>query len=379
MTDFVGETPIKLKGTAGLLAAVPHSLGFHPANSIVLMCFSGQHRLGPVARFDLPRGGDDELIRQVVGAAVLHAEEVVVVCYLRTRRRPALLDGLLAQLDAGGIDIMSVLLVHAGRAWAAIVPRPLRLADSVPVPDENDPTMRVFAAANTLSGRGVLADREQVRASIAGPCGHRRRVAEAAIDAVLRSDPPWSGPTGPLLIPGVAPLPIEIDRLVDQALSTVRERGTVEVGVAAALAIGCADRDVRDGLLLRGLLELDPIWVPMLVDCVSWTPDWLAAGICGVLGAIAFRHGDGTLGQVAADRCFRAEPGHRLATMLVATISAGMRPDCLDQLLVPDDPDEAAAEPHGRECLRRSDGGGEAEAAARRTGEINGPSDSAVA
>ncbi len=348
MTDFVGDAPIRLSGPTGLLAAVPSMMGFHPTNSIVLMCLAGAtHELGPIARVDLPRGRDAALARQLTVTALNHADHVALVCYPRTRRRPPVLDDVIEQLDACDIGVMTALVVHAGRAWPALIRRPLRLADSLPVPGPDDPGVQAMAAATALEGRVVLADRDQLRASIAGPRGRRRLLAERAVRAAAGrlaagpcGDPAEDAgpaPTTDTVVPGIAPVPAYVGRTIDRALAEVIRTGTVDVRLAAELAVACCDRDVRDSVVVRGLLELDRTWLPMLISCAAWTPDYLAAGICAVLGTIAYRHGDGALGQVAVDRCFRAEPGHRLAGLLVATMAAGMPPQVLDGLLVPDD------------------------------------------
>jgi hypothetical protein len=357
MDELGGQPRIRISGPSGLLAAVPNSLGFHPTDSLVLMCFAGDRpALGPVARVDLPRGRDHDLVRYLTGTALTHADCVVVVCYPRRRRRPAILDDLLTELRSGGVGVMNALIVHAGRVWEAPEARPLRLADSTAVPGHNDPTVRALAAENALSGRVVLASREQLRASIAGPRGGRRQAAEQAISAVAegrcadlpdrddvaaadRLDPS----TDALDPPGyLVPLPDRIHRVIDCALAEATGRGAVDVRLAAELAVACLDRPVRDGVLMRGVFELDRSWLSMLISCATWTPDPYAAGICAVLATIAYRHGEGALAQVSADRCLRAEPGNELIHLLLGTMSAGAPPDVLDGMLLP--PEEFAAE-----------------------------------
>lgn len=359
MDELGGDTRIKISGPAGLLAAVPNMLGFHPTDSIVLMCMTGERNaLGPVARVDLPRGRDRGLVRHLTGTALTHADRVAVACYPRRRRRPVILDDLLDELIYAGIGVLTTLVVHAGRVWEAPTPGSLRLADSQPVPGHQHPTARALAAANALTGRVVLADRAELRASIAGPRGDKRRVAEQAVAEVIQGRPAdlpeaavvrplesGTGRAGLRLPMAAAALPERVDRLVDCALAQVSKGGVVDARIAAELAIACLDRAVRDGVLVRGLFELDPTWLAMLISCAAWTTDDLAAGICAVLAAVAYRHGDGALAQVSIDRCLAAEPGNRLAHLLLATMSAGVPPDVLDQLLVP--PDEADSDGFG--------------------------------
>jgi len=352
MDELGGEARIKISGPAGLLAAVPNMLGFHPTDSIVLMCMTGERNaLGPVARVDLPRGRDRDLVGQLTGTALTHADRVAIVCYPGRRRRPVILDDLIGSLTCAGIGVLAALVVHAGRVWEAPTPRTLRLADSRPVPGHHHPAARAFASANAMTGRVVLADRAQLRASIAGPRGDRGRLAAQAVGAVVRARPadlpgglgtrpgPVPDPHRPPSPMDVDPLPERVDRLIDDALAQVCTAGVVDVQTAAELAIACLDRAVRDGVLVRGLFELDRTWLAMLISCAAWTTDDLAPGICAVLAFVAYRHGDGALAQVSVDRCLAADPGNRLTHLLLATMAAGLPPDVLDRLLVPPDAD----------------------------------------
>ncbi|MET0865061.1 MAG: DUF4192 family protein, partial [Nakamurella sp.] len=179
-------TPIKVSGPAGLLAAVPPMLGFHPSNSLVLMCLSGnRRRVGPVARVDLPAGHDRAMAKHLTAHARNHADEVVVISYQETRSRPPLLDDLLAELDRAGVPVMDAIVVRGGRVRPGISAAVERVHPGVPVPDADDPQVAALAAAGALAGRSVLASRDDLRRSIAGPTGHRLQLAERAVDEAL--------------------------------------------------------------------------------------------------------------------------------------------------------------------------------------------------
>ena len=344
MDDLCGPARIRLDGPRGLIAAVPSVLGFHPTDSLTMMCFTGERStLGPVARVDLPRGRDPRLVRFLTGTALTHADQVAILCYPRRRYRPAILDDLQTELRRAGITVLTVLVVHGGRAWPTPVPGPLRLVDSLPVPGPDDPTVRDLAAASVLEGRVVLTDRDQLRASIAGPRGRRRREVERAISTVTRGrtrplpEPPDRNPDGPAFAgdEDVPPLPERLHRVIDWALAQVGETGAVDAELAAELAVACLQTPIRDGVLIRALLERDQTWLAMLIACAAWTPDDLAAGICAVLATLAYRQGDGALAQVSLDRCLLAEPGNTFAPLLLTALSAGLPPEILDGMLVP--------------------------------------------
>lgn len=357
MDELGGDARIRLSGPAGLLAAVPSLLGFHPGASIVLVCMTGdRNTVGPVARVDLPPGPDSAVVAELTGTALTHADRVAVICYPPRRRRPAILTDLLGALAHAGVGVTAVLVVHGGRVWDGVGSGPLRLPDSRPMPDHRHPTAQAFAATNAWEGRVVLADRAALRASIAGPRGRRRRLAAQAVDAVIGGRPcdlpiPPGRPrsTRSFHRPGLPPpspyipLPERIGRLLDCALDQVARTGQVDVHLSAELAVACLDARVRDGVVLRGLFELDRIWLAMLISCAGWTTDDLAPGVCAVLAVLAYRFGDGGLAQVAVDRCLLAEPGNRLVQLLMGTMAAGLPPSVLDRLLMP--PDEAVSGP----------------------------------
>lgn len=336
-TDDVA--PIRVTGPAGLLATVPQMLGFHPTNSLVLMCVSGERRrVGPVARVDLPAGHDRALAAHLTGHALNHADEVVVITYQRSRRRPPLLDDLLAELARAGVDVMDALVVRGGRARPALNAAMERAHPGIPLLDSNDPTVRALSAAGALAGRSVLADRDELRDSIAAPTGERLRRAERAMDAACAGPEPTgiravpssrapssSHPSGQPLLDG------RVTGLVDRAIAQVSSTGQVDVEVAAAIAVLTTDAIVRDALLAQAVTQLDRPWLPMLIGCARWTPDALAPPVCSMLAMVAYRHGDGALAQIAVDRCLMVEPEHGLAHLMIAIMAAGVRPEELER------------------------------------------------
>ena len=54
------------------------------------------------------------------------------------------------------------------------------------------------------------------------------------------------------------------------------------------------------------------------------------ADLCATLAVLAYRAGDGALGQVAADRALRINPAHRLAHLAVQIMASAIRPEDLD-------------------------------------------------
>jgi hypothetical protein len=375
-------TPIRVSGATGLLAAVPPMLGFHPTNSLVLMCVSGNRgRIGPVARVDLPAGHDRAMAKQLTRHARNHADEVVVISYQEGRKRPPLLDDVLVELDRAGVAVMEAIVVRGGRARPALNAAIERVHPGIELPDAEDPQVAALAAAGALAGRSVLRSRDQLRQSIAGPTGKRLRAAERAVDEVLagqirsteetrmqhklgepaagsvdhirggpagglatgteglvgRSSVPYPGqgraiPRASAGLPGDAELPADVAELLHHAFAQLAANGAAQVRVAVQLAIDLSDVLVRDAVLAKAVSQLEVPWLPLLISCASWTPDFLAAGLCSVLSMVAYRHGDGALAQLAVDRCLAAEPRYQLAHLMIAIMSAGVRPEELERI-----------------------------------------------
>jgi hypothetical protein len=357
MTTTNDVTPIRISGPAGLLAVVPSMLGFHPTNSLVLMCLSGgRRRVGPVARVDLAKGHDHAMAEHLTNHARNHADEVVVISYQNSRRRPPILDDLLSALARAGIDVMDAIVVRGGRARPALNAAMERAHPGVPVPDADDPQVRELAAAGALAGRSVLSDRDQLRRSIAGPRGARLTQAQEHVDRAAAGRLPTAGDTARPEgrthgSPGaddadgsrraadvqehvlrIGPIPDDVEDLLERAFIQVGATGEVSVEVATALAVMLTDVLVRDAVLVRGVAEIDRPWLPMLIASATWTPDALAPPLCSVLAMVAYRHGDGALAQIAVDRCLTAEPGHSLAHLMIAIMSAGVRPEELERI-----------------------------------------------
>ena len=257
MTTTDDVVPIRISGPAGLLATVPSILGFHPTKSLVLLCLSGdRRRVGPVARVDLPNGHDRAMAAHLTGHALRHADEVVVVSYQDSRRRPPLLDDLLTELARAGVDVLDAIVVRGGRARPALSAAMERSHPGIPLPDSNDPTVRALSAAGALAGRSVLADRGELRKSIAGPTGERLRRADHDID-VLTSNVPIPG-FG--FVPVVANVtaeptqdPAQIHRLlIQQVTAPVRWEESIQhvakLGITKAYELG-------SGAVLKGLVK----------------------------------------------------------------------------------------------------------------------------
>lgn len=306
-----------------MLAAIPALLGFHPTDSLVVVCLQGvPRRAGPVLRIDLPAPADsgprmvDTLIEQVGR----HAREVLVIGYRRDAGPSPgpwadVLDRTVRALARSGIEVLDAF-------WAEPV---------APDPD--------LAAALVLQGRRVLADRAALAASVSGPTGDAAvaaatafgRVADELLARLARQ--PW---------PDAGDRRAQAGRTAELAMDEVRHTGTVDAGTAVAFALHVSEPAVRDALIRRTLAELHLPWPAVLSALARSLRDRDAVPVLGMLAMVAFRHGDGALAGVALDRSLSVAPADRLSRLLAAAMAAGLTPDRLDELVVPPDPPPTA-------------------------------------
>ncbi len=337
MTTTDDTTTVRLNGRGGLLAAIPAMLGFHPQESLVMVCLSGpRRRVGPVIRVDLTDPTDSVAgragtVQRLQSHADRHSEEVALVCYTEHSARPRLFQDLLAAFAASGRTVLDAVTVRGGRLFTftgsgrlpAVAEQDGRCGAP---PDANDRQVLAMSAATVFNGRGILADRQALRDSIAGPTGVAGERASAALHAAAAGLLGQVGPAGPIdrnRFSQMATLNIE------RALTEVAGSGTVAPPLCALISLLLCDIEIRDDLIGRTVTDPVPPWLPMLIAVARATPDVDAAEVCAVLAVAAYRHGDGALAQVAVDRCLASEPHHRLAHLMMGVMDAGMPPENL--------------------------------------------------
>ena len=332
------DDTVSLSGRRGLLAAVPALLGFHPEESMVMICLSGpRRRVGPVIRVDLAdhpaAGRASATVGQLQAHARRHADEVAVLCFTEQPLPPAELHELIAALQRSGTAVLDAAVVRSGHAYSVPGPgrdRPARCTDAVTeVPNGEDPQVTAITAASIMGGRGILANRQALHASIAGPSGSEAAKASAAVHAAAAG---LYGAVGSVGSVNRLRLRRMADVAVQRALAQATASGGVERANSASLVLLLCDAAIRDHLIAEVVDDLESPWLPMLIAVARSVPDDQAAEVCAVLAVAAYRRGDGALAQVAVDRCLAAEPDHRLAHLMLGVMAAGLPPADLVRL-----------------------------------------------
>jgi len=323
---------LRLRSPGDLLALVPFMLGFHPRDSLVVVCTepggdAGQPgRVGLTVRVDLPQPGDvGPLCRQLVRTVGAHRPGSVlllVVC-----DRPGGVDPPCRDVvDQLAEDLADASIPVQGRVWAAELVAGARWCCY----DEcgcsgtlDDPAASPLAAAAVAAGQVTYSDRSALARLVApghpGTLARRSGLLEAAIDAAVLDGELAGGEAARRDLAAVlsAVAGVEESRLVLGDEEVVR------------LAVALSDPRVRDACLALSVGEqagaAEQLWTALCREM----PDPEAAEPATLLAVAAIMRGNGGLANVALERAQAAWPGHRLSALVDAAIQAGTHPDSL--------------------------------------------------
>jgi hypothetical protein len=336
---------IRLSNPAELIAAVPHLLGFHPQDSVVLIALHDK-RIGLTLRADLVPTEDASLLaeqmllpmarQQPTGVAL-----VVIGSELSAEGDPpyrALVDVLDDVFSGAGLRV-----VHAAWAAATAGGAPWRCYDDpLCAGTVADPATTPLAAATVAAGAVTFGNREQLAALLTqdDPVALQRR---GVLLQHLDADHPMSTTLR-------ARRYARLEELYRQAAA-----GEVKLSdrTVAEIASALGDHRVRDACLPwctgPGAVAAERLWLAL----VRATPAPQRAEPAALLALVAYLRGDGALAGLALEAALQACPDHSLSGLLRAALDGGLAPDVLRTVTL----DAAAAVPHpSRRPRRRSRG-----------------------
>lgn len=333
MTSSAADDPmvVKVSTPADILGVLPHRLGFHPQESLVVVCLEGPRRRDHlVMRVDLVASRHDAAVVADLAERVRHAgaTAAVVVVYTETPfdgelARADLVRALLDRLRRRRIDVIEALLVQ-GRRWFSYQCEDETCCPAVgtPLPDRLTPAAGRYAAEAVAQGAVVLADRESVQRSVE-PSDHpvAAAVREQAADAAgeLLMDAAVDGGLG-----GACALTLAtLRRLVATWSDGARDIDPVD---AAVVAVGMHDKRARDEAMTLVLDHEPGVLVSLLTELARSTGDQEAAPVCTVLAWAAYADGGGALAAVAAERALRAQPGYSMAELVLEGLHQMLSP-----------------------------------------------------
>jgi hypothetical protein len=328
---------VKLTTPADLVGVVPWLVGFHPEESLVVICLRGRRlRTGLTMRVDLPSPEHAETVADQLAARVRHdgAAAAFLACYTDAADdadgalpQAAFVATLVQALDRRGVGCKEALLVRSGR-WHSYTcdveeccPRAGRA-----LPETPTPAVSRVAAEGVVSGRAPLSGRAELERSVRGPVGLRRVVAEAACERAYRA----------------AAAEVAADRgtahartlaLFGEALRSY-EAGRPELpdDTAARVAVGLLDRQARDEVVTWVLESAEAPLTALLGDLVRATPDPVCPPACTVLAWVAHAFGNGALANVAVDRALRHDPDYTMARLVREGLDRQVPPSAVRQV-----------------------------------------------
>lgn len=332
---------VQVGSPAGLLAVVPHLLGFHPSRSLVVLGVTGpRDRVSLAFRYDLPEPPDADLVTDIAehAGAVLTRESitaVVLVGYGPASLVTPAAETVSRVLLHQGIGIREVLRAEGGRYWSALCQDPgCCPADGVSYDPCSHPAAATLARE---TGRDAFPDRAALARTLQPPPGSARPVRQATSRALRRLDRLMTTATRDGRDPSAA-LASAGRRAVRQAIARYRSGGRItERGPLAFLAVVIADLRVRDDAWARMDPEHREAHVRLWTDVVTGAAPEFIPAAASLLAFTAWQSGDGGLANVAVDRAVAADPAYSMALLIGEAVRSGLPPSAARLSLTPED------------------------------------------
>jgi hypothetical protein len=328
---------VRLSDPGDLAAGIPHLLGFHPTNSVVVISLTGPNgrRVGLTMRADIPPPRHDRaLAHQLANGVRSDDPDAVVMAVVSDAANLAgdtelphqqLVHELTVAMTSAGLAVRDVLLVRSGRWWSYDCPhRCCSPAAGTPLPAG----VTELEVATVASGVVVAGDRDEVAARL-----ERSPEAAAIGDAVLRTASE------------------RVVDILDRGRDVVREEATAAIAALAAgpstgappprlsdddlarMVWALRDDVVRDAALAFALgpdaAGAEALWM----ECARRAPVPLDAAPATLLAVSAWLRGDGATANIALERALASDPDYALAQLLSQALASCLSPKGLRQLI----------------------------------------------
>ena len=301
-------TTLTARRPEDLLAAVPVVLGFHPADSLVMLTFDAARSFH--ARVDLPPPGEVEaelpdLVDALLRPCRAHeVGRVVLVSYSDDAR---LTSRVAAALRVGfgraGIGVIDVVRAHEGHWWRV----PVRPGEPERAPTPYDDEAHPFAAQSVFEGRVTHASRDDLRDTLGAAPDAVARVARLQVDAA-------------------APGPADVGWVADLVARCAATGEPPDDAEAARALLAVVRVDVRDAALYAVTRDSASGHLQVWADLLRRAPAAQVPDTAAVAGFCAWQAGHGALAWCALDRCFEIDPEHRLACCLAECLTRAVPP-----------------------------------------------------
>lgn len=312
---------IRLSDPSELIAAVPHLLGFHPQDSVVLIALHGKS-LGLTMRADLVTADEAPRLAEQVLVPISRAQPdgvalVVIGGDAGSDGDPphrVLVDAFDDMLAGAGFPVVHAAWTSAtasGASWRCY-------HDPTCAGTVADPETSPLAAATVAAGAVTFGSRQEL------------------VDLLSAEDSAALQRRAELLDAADGEHPMSA-RVIDQRLALLRDlhrataRGELVLSdrVVAEVASALCDHRVRDACLSwctgTGAVAAEQLWLAL----VRATPAPERAEPAALLALTAYLRGDGALASVALETALLACPHHSLSGLLRAALDGGLSPELL--------------------------------------------------
>ena len=307
--------PMRIGEPGDLIELIPFLLGFHPADSVVIVGLAGT-RLGPVARVDLEVLGCLEVGQRVTPLQRSGCTTAVVVVYSTAPDGSGVLPGdaevvaLSRACEDSGITVSWAYLVHGNRFWSFT---DLGGTASV-LPGDTSPV----AATAISQGLSVVPRRDDLLAVFAP------RPVEAQVHADTMAQEAYSLREVPM---GAEDVDEACKLILDTARTLIEARAVTDLPVERLAVLGALlDRiPVRDAVWLAvdaGEADGLALWQQLFTRLPA---PWSAPALF-LYGWEQFRSGNATMASEACDRARAAAPDYSAARLLSDAISVSVNP-----------------------------------------------------
>lgn len=330
MTATNDPSAIRISSPSDIAGAVPSLVGFHPSESLVVICLHGRRkRAGLTMRVDLP--GQDHLhecVAELCGRVVQDgADSVILVCYTgqpdaRGRLpRADMVRLLLDELSLHEVGSVEALLVRDGRWWSYTCTKSCCPREGTPLPSRPSDAVTEIEARRALSGAAVLPGREDLQKSVSGP------VALRLVALQQRFEETSERLVGQVMDQGLEPVGEETLAKAHTMLQRfVGGETDIDDDDAVRVVVGLQDKAPRNVLITWGLDNRQDEVLALLTALAQRSPDEYCAPICTVLAAVAYQYGRGVLAAVALERALQHQPDYEMATVLDVALHRQVHP-----------------------------------------------------
>ncbi|MCP2349593.1 DUF4192 domain-containing protein [Nonomuraea roseoviolacea] len=337
MTTNTPQPSLTLAGPADILAAVPYLVGFHPADSLIVVGLA-RSQVKVAVRWNLPfPPGTLTPLRQLWRREGV--DRVIVVGYGPGEQVTPAVDEARSLAAEAGVPLDEALRAHEGRYWSYVCDLPQCCPpEGMPY----DPRTSRVAAEATVRGLVALPDRrslEHTVAPVTGPVrvAMRRATSEAVTEtrAALVRCGDANAFASAFVSAGLA--------RVRAALTAHAAGDRLGDAVAARLGLDLTVIRVRD----EAWTLTDSTHLGLWKDLTRRLEPRFVPPVASLFAMACWRAGDSTLATIALERALTIDPAYSMANLLMHALQCLLSPDVLHgRLPTPSELDTAMGPAH---------------------------------